>query len=390
MNGKVGDLKDRVPKRFIDGKRIKERTRDAVLDLPKEPDRPQPLSTNLEPVKILPETPAIASADMSIPGASEPSAPRQGSEDTLPPSDLNPESSSMEAVDAVGRATRRPRGSVSYAEPNLRAKMRRPTKGLADAVGTDEIPPHVIVISDVEIPHENETPLEKGGLRTVVIKKEKMEDPTNPWQIPSLTEDQSPIEQSRIGGSSLAHTTDAPLADGLIDTGLRERMPSEEQQERIASGAGSTIAALSVGRPKPRKRDGGEGKREVAESRTDVFDLAASSPADKPEEETNEVVGTGSKNQTEGVSDTIRSHRRYSSMQGGEGKTSGEGRAAAMAKRKDRKRESLMIPATNEALPGTELRSARSVARLQAGGGGAEGGTGRAERAASRRRSMML
>ncbi|OXV08782.1 hypothetical protein Egran_03456, partial [Elaphomyces granulatus] len=37
----------------------------------------------------------------------------------------------------VSRPTRRPRGAVSYAEPNLRDKMRRPTNEFVDAVGAD-------------------------------------------------------------------------------------------------------------------------------------------------------------------------------------------------------------------------------------------------------------
>ena len=38
---------------------------------------------------------------------------------------------------ANSRPTRRPRGPISYAEPNLRNKMRRPTKDFVDAVGAD-------------------------------------------------------------------------------------------------------------------------------------------------------------------------------------------------------------------------------------------------------------
>ncbi|CCU77227.1 Shugoshin [Blumeria hordei DH14] len=60
-------------------------------------------------------------------------------------SELPPELSSR--ADS-GRPSRRVRASVSYAEPNLRQKMRRPTKSLADAVMNDKAPQGSIDISD--------------------------------------------------------------------------------------------------------------------------------------------------------------------------------------------------------------------------------------------------
>ncbi|KAI9681835.1 MAG: hypothetical protein M1829_000580 [Trizodia sp. TS-e1964] len=67
---------------------------------------------------------------LASPMSSEPSNTHREVRDTpspstIPPSILMPESSRM---------TRRSRGNVNYAEPNLRDKMRRPTKALVDAV----------------------------------------------------------------------------------------------------------------------------------------------------------------------------------------------------------------------------------------------------------------
>jgi len=51
--------------------------------------------------------------------------------------DDDDEMSIHSVTSASSRPTRRPRGPISYAEPNLRNKMRRPTKDFVDAVGAD-------------------------------------------------------------------------------------------------------------------------------------------------------------------------------------------------------------------------------------------------------------
>ncbi|KAK2790880.1 hypothetical protein FQN52_005325 [Onygenales sp. PD_12] len=79
---------------------------------------------------IPPKTPA--ELDISSPFSTEPSGTRQESRDTPPPS-----LTSSTAWGGTSRPSRRSRGSVSYAEPNLRDKMRRPTKELVDAVPDD-------------------------------------------------------------------------------------------------------------------------------------------------------------------------------------------------------------------------------------------------------------
>lgn len=392
VNSKVGDSKDRLPKRILDGKRLREKPRNALPGMPKDLDASNSERMSPEPENPHPETPATASGDTLTPDASEPSSDvRPASKDTPPPSDLDLETCGPGAFDLAERATRRPRGSVSYTEPNLRAKMRRPTKDLADAVKTGEQSKHAIVIPDGEILPEVDTPVEKSGLRTVIIKKENFADPPNLWQIPSSTETETHGDRINIQSSSLLENqaSGRPADDLGAETPVGP-LPMAEIQENKPSGAGSAIAALSAGRLHSRKRDGIEGTREVAEVRRDVLELEASPPADDRQERTDEVAAAESKTDTVGVSNTIRSHRRHSSMPKDEGKL-GESRPAAagsMIKRRERKRESL-ITAANEVHTGTELRNARSAARLQAGGG-VEGGHGRAERAASRRRSMML
>ncbi len=360
-----------------------------------DPDRSNSASLSPDPEQLAPEMPATASRGIPSPEILKlSSAVRPTSKDTPPPTDLEIDPSNPESFDATGRATRRPRGGVSYAEPNLRAKMRRPTKGLADAVGGDERPQQVIVIADEEIQGQVDTSVEKGGLRTVIIKKEDFPDSSDPWQIPSATEIQTTRDRFNIEACSPLEKRgdDARPADETLDQTRGGQAPMVSQPEHKPSGAGSVIAALSAGRPNSRKRDGNEGMREVAEGLKDVFDLSASYPGDGPGEGTDEVVPEGGgKTGSDGVNSGIRSHRRHSSIPGEEGKVGGDGRLAdsgLVAKRRERKRESLINPA-NEGHPATELRSVRSAVRLQ-GKGGTEGRVGRAERAASRRRSMML
>lgn len=76
-----------------------------------------------------PKTPAVE--DIFSPASTEPSTSRPESKDTPPPADLNPN-------DQTGRPSRRVRAQVSYKEPSLNTKMRRPGKELVDAVVTDQ------------------------------------------------------------------------------------------------------------------------------------------------------------------------------------------------------------------------------------------------------------
>ncbi|KZF25550.1 hypothetical protein L228DRAFT_258956 [Xylona heveae TC161] len=106
------------------------------IELPKEADRPQSqLEDEREDSRALhPKTPATESLS---PGSSAASSIRTESKYTPPPSDLVHATHSTDATNG-GRAARRQRAAVSYAEPSLRAKMRRPSGALTDAVGAEK------------------------------------------------------------------------------------------------------------------------------------------------------------------------------------------------------------------------------------------------------------
>jgi hypothetical protein len=82
------------------------------------------------PVDIEPG-PLSAEPNLAVPDSPEPSVPREDVKDTPPPVDIS-------SKGETARGSRRARAAVSYAEPNLRDKMRRPnTKQVFDAVAGD-------------------------------------------------------------------------------------------------------------------------------------------------------------------------------------------------------------------------------------------------------------
>ncbi|EFW98957.1 shugoshin family protein [Grosmannia clavigera kw1407] len=84
----------------------------------------RPLSPSSQSDSMCPNTPPSASSMLL---SEKPTSASAGGRDTPPPLDISSQGE-------VSRPSRRARASVSYAEPNLRDKMRRPTKELLDAV----------------------------------------------------------------------------------------------------------------------------------------------------------------------------------------------------------------------------------------------------------------
>ncbi|KAK7948927.1 uncharacterized protein PG986_009813 [Apiospora aurea] len=87
----------------------------------------QPIAPIVATIDIEPET-MSAEPDLFAPSSPEPPvAPRENLRDTPPPTEISNDGE-------TSRPSRRNRTAVSYAEPNLRDKMRRPTKQMLDAV----------------------------------------------------------------------------------------------------------------------------------------------------------------------------------------------------------------------------------------------------------------
>jgi Shugoshin N-terminal coiled-coil region/Shugoshin C terminus len=136
-----------------------------------------------------PKTPA--GLDLFSPVSTEPSARNgQQSEVAL--------TASVEDVlgGTDGRTSRRARGAVSYAEPSLRAKMRRPTKELAPAVG-DQTNGFKAQQRDSSARAESQErrsshELSLLKMRTVNIKREKAGEESMAWKgLPEAQEEPS-------------------------------------------------------------------------------------------------------------------------------------------------------------------------------------------------------
>ena len=145
---------------------------------------------------------------------------------------------------------------------------------------------------------------------------------------------------------------------------------------KSSSSAGSTIAALVAGQNKSRKRKGnGPGEQNEPE---DLFELRSSSPIDGIKA----IESQGAK----------RLSRRHSgALNDQEPKMSRTATVGATLRRGDRRRESALSSVAmgeEQANRGIELKGVKSVGGLQRST--ADTSLGRAERSASRRRSMMI
>ena len=171
-------------------------------------------------VQTEPETPA--GADLFSPLSSVQSSNRADSRDTPPPPELGP---GMEGQ----RPSRRARGAVSYAEPNLRDKMRRPTKDFVDAVARGEKEP---VAGSVK--------LEGGSAQPdMIIKPEtELDDAWKSMPVASVsTVEHSPLRSKLSTADSLPSTI-------TTHRKRRESLLQHVEAESQRQGSGSAIAAL--------------------------------------------------------------------------------------------------------------------------------------------------
>ena len=372
---KVSGAKDDPAKIVRERNRLKDKTRPKDPIIAKEKDA---IIKGIEVKKSLeapPETPAPPSSDPFSPGPSEPSAARPDSRDTPPPPDLGPDT----GTGSFGRASRRPKGSVNYAQPNLRDKMRRPTKELVDAVGAEE--------------RARIAQAENDASKTIVIKQEEGDaDATPTWKTnaPKMDERARPEPISPLGNKIGA--ADLP-ASVITERRRRTIVPALKDDivvpEKPTSGAASAIAALAAGTQRSKRREPEEEPSGDAERReqigkppeaTSIYEFTGSSPIDPSGKHASEPS-------KEELAKTMRSSRRHSSVPA----SSEAGKGSIMISRRgDRRRETLVAkqPRESTEMGGEKKSGTASVLELSAGG--EQAAAGRGERAASRRRSMMI
>ena len=316
-----------------------------------------------------PETPAPPLLELFSPELSEPSAARAESRDTPPPPELGPDT----GTGSFGRASRRPKGNVNYAQPNLRDKMRRPTKELIDAVGAEERARIAKVEGDVP--------------NSVFIKQEDDADAMPTWKTNAPNNDdrirpepRSPLD-NKIGAAELPASVITERRRRTIVPTINEAI----DPVKPASGAASAIAALAAGTQRTKRREEDEISRDMDREeqtrepieRTSIYEFTGSSPVEpsgKP------VCDTGQ----EALAKTIRSSRRHSSVPA----STEPGKGSIMISR--RRRETLATKESGDNAEKAEGQISRTKSVLNLGPGSDEPAAGRGERAASRRRSMMV
>ncbi|KAL8734366.1 MAG: hypothetical protein Q9166_001564 [cf. Caloplaca sp. 2 TL-2023] len=354
-----------------------------------QPSAPEPKTTSQDVQSASrppPETPAPPPLNALSPDGPEPPPARPESRDTPPPGDLDPETGNTNSG-SMGRASRRQRGSVSYVEPNLRDKMRRPTKELVDAVAAEErLQQKKNVKAEAE--REGTEPLVTGEapskMRTVVVKKEPTDDDVPNWKALPVNGVENDRDRMRAEAASplgnKAPTVKADLPASVVTA--RQRRPSILDRERHdgekglqGSTAGSTIAALMTDRAKTRENSSRAAESDRGsrpEEQPGIYEVPESSPIEQ-----DNTVAKGKESKPA----VTRISRRHSSISDDRVKD-------ALARRAERRKEGAYdgrVPSKTGGAP--ELKSVRSSAALGTESGEAQT---RGERAASRRRSMML
>ncbi|KAK0263309.1 hypothetical protein B0A54_00670 [Friedmanniomyces endolithicus] len=344
-----------------------------------------PPDDELHQQSLAPET--QAQFDLFSPIPSETPAARPVDENTRagtpPPSDL---STLSIATDGGGggsvRPSRRARAPVNYAEPSLTTKIRRPGKGMVDAVNGLVDPRRAM-----------SAPAAKPSLpRSVGVKREPFENSEVgelglDWRsLPSAVEDAATVLED-------AATPSSPLAPKSVEIGSSDPLAAQADEPvyrhgKMPSVASTTISTLmAAGRRQRREstqhlhdRPGQLDNDMAAQMQElDVYDFKdSSSPPSSSAEKYNALSAKLLENTAKGPKVPASSHRRHSSVP----KTLRENPVSTSSSLNER----VAAPVGDGALSSAVSTSTvGTIPGLVGSGGG-----GRAERAASRRRSMML
>jgi len=313
-----------------------------------------------------PETPAAP--DIFSPSSSQPSTARAESRDTPPPPDLGPGAEGQ-------RPSRRARGAVSYAEPNLRDKMRRPTKELVDAVSKDQ-KSQCGSIAKLE---------EDVPSATVTIKAESEAD--DDWKrMPAASS--ATVENSPL--SSKAPISDTLPSSITTHRKRRESILSQAEADLSRSSSGSAIAALLAENRRAKaaakvKAKENEAAVTKAMSKLDIYEFRGSSP--NPDDEPAKAIKE--------EKPVPRVSRRHSSVPR-DGALQSESEASDMEAPKKtegstsrRRQSTLGLRSSSTAESGKELEIEKTLKRANSTTGIVDAAS-RSDRMTARRRSMML
>ncbi|KAI1328599.1 hypothetical protein F5Y16DRAFT_368832 [Xylariaceae sp. FL0255] len=223
----------------------------AVMEI-SAPTSPLPVAH----VDIEPESLA-AELDLAVPDTPQPSSRRDEARDTPPPVDIS-------ASGETARGSRRARAAVSYAEPNLRDKMRRPnTKQLFDAVAGEGKSMHRSSISKKdELPSGPSSVAKSGGSSSSSSRRAR---PLSPGK----ASDEANHEGDVMGSPLVQKTTrNSALEESANNTDERDDNDNEAATKSTAKCGNRRLEEIA------------SREAEVAKifSDSDVYDFPTASP----------------------------------------------------------------------------------------------------------------
>ncbi|KAI1657447.1 hypothetical protein F4813DRAFT_76621 [Daldinia decipiens] len=231
--------------------------------IPVEIPVPQPQPIFVAHVEIETET-LSSEPNLAVPDTPE-ATPREEVRDTPPPTDIS-------SRGETSRGSRRARTAVSYAEPNLRDKMRRPTKQLLDAVSGEG--KHIRRTSQSkkeEFPSSNPSSVVKS------------EENLGSWK--DLPADRSMSRTNLdVMASPLARKGSKASSDDLTMSGVGMDRKKRTDTESSSYSSGESNTTKSGSRAAGRRVDEIAAREaEVAkifDDEADVYDFPSSSPKD--------------------------------------------------------------------------------------------------------------
>ncbi|KAJ1337995.1 Shugoshin N-terminal coiled-coil region [Microdochium nivale] len=335
---------------------------------------PAPVLQAIPVVSLVIDPPALSiEPSLNTPFSPESSASREDATDTPPPAHIS-------LLGETARASRRARSAVSYAEPNLRDKMRRPTKELFDAVSGEGK-----TIRRHSQSKRDDLPSALGAI-SMSASSEK----SQVWRdFPQkhITEATESNPAAGIAASPLAMKTKKEV----VASGLPISLAAEKKKRSAGSECESSQSKNSNRRSEDTAtRDGDDPMRFDGQ---DVYDF----PASTPEDDNKQLPADGLGTRRIAASRHSRA-RRLSSIPGEESANSGsddtkatkssDGKAAA------RKRASMAAPKKSKmSLGQSDLDSTTdgdSQASILSTSSCEAVDTALKDRGALRRRSMML
>ena len=391
----------------------------------KQPQSKITVDTSTEHKESALNTPAPPEPDLFSPLDSQPSSANPSiTRDTPPPSDL------LSQSNEAGRPSRRQRATVNYAQPNLRDKMRRPGKELVDAVSATNASTTTAATKSATTASRSRTDSTPSLIKQEANDDDADDADAREWKKLPVDKPHKPVEPSSPLGGKSATSLTADLPSSVLTD--RRRRSSVSQQQRASSSAEdsnvapassslssvgssgvaqSTIAALVAGSQKrlSRAREAAEAQRRLSGSGTgsgeknalDIYEFEGSSSPPQPiraeEGRKDSASGRLSKSVTGGgAGGSSRLSRRHSSMS--------DIRTGSRPAEREREREEVKagLGRSNSAAAGlsTGKSDGRNASSKADGGGGTDEEDdrkgkrvvtlGRAERAMSRRKSMMV